>query len=187
MTFQPYVLYVDRGGRPARWLGWQSAAVLMTQGRVSWHTGGVAVTVNGGRSATTGRRTTLEIPAILAGRDINRVERETPPLTNANLFARDRYTCMYCGTHSGRLTRDHVMPQCQGGPDIWENVVAACAACNSRKGGRTPEQAGMPLLAIPYRPTWSEYLVLANRRILSDQMVFLTAFLPAGSRWRGGQ
>ena len=70
------------------------------------------------------------------------------------------------------------MPISQGGRDHWENVVAACFHCNSRKGGRTPQQAGMPLLAVPYRPSWIEHLILSNRNILADQMAFLKAQLP---------
>ena len=53
------------------------------------------------------------------------------------------------------------MPVSKGGRDIWENVVAACFHCNSRKGNRTPQQAGMPLLAVPYRPSWVEHLILS--------------------------
>src|SRR3546814_6396365 len=71
-----------------------------------------------------------------------------------------------------------VMPLSRGGRDIWENVVAACFHCNSRKGGRTPQQASMPLLAVPYRPSWVEHLILSNRNILADQMAFLKNHLP---------
>jgi 5-methylcytosine-specific restriction endonuclease McrA len=71
-----------------------------------------------------------------------------------NVYARDIYQCQYCGEkHSGRLlTLDHVLPLSKGGLHTWENVVAACGPCNNRKGGRTPEQAGMPLLRQPFRP-----------------------------------
>ena len=80
------------------------------------------------------------------------------------------------------LTRDHVVPTSKGGRDAWENVVAACIHCNSRKGNRTPQQAGMPLLAIPFRPSWVEHLILSNRHILADQMAFLKAHLPKRER-----
>ena len=52
------------------------------------------------------------------------------------LFARDGWRCVYCGTSSGRLTLDHVIPRSKGGESIWENVVTACAPCNLRKGDR---------------------------------------------------
>ena len=92
--------------------------------------------------------------------------------------------CLYCGSHfhRGELTRDHVMPVSKGGRDEWENVVTACWSCNVRKGGRTPQQANMPLLAVPYRPSWVEHLILSNRNILADQMEFLVNHLPKNRR-----
>ena len=74
------------------------------------------------------------------------------------------------------------MPLSKGGRDTWENVVSACFHCNSRKGGRTPQQAGMPLLAVPFRPSWIEHLILSNRHILADQMAFLKSHLPKRAR-----
>lgn len=68
-----------------------------------------------------------------------------------NLLARDRHTCAYCGKHAA--TVDHVTPRCQGGRSTWLNCVAACAKCNGRKKGRTPEQAGMRLRFQPFVPT----------------------------------
>jgi 5-methylcytosine-specific restriction endonuclease McrA len=65
---------------------------------------------------------------------------------------------------------------------VWENVVSACLPCNVRKGGRTPAQAAMPLLAVPYRPSWVEHLILSNRHILADQMEFLKSHLPKKPR-----
>ena len=57
------------------------------------------------------------------------------------LFARDGWRCAYCGTSSGRLTLDHIVPRSKGGESVWENVVTACAPCNLRKGDRPLEQA----------------------------------------------
>ena len=54
------------------------------------------------------------------------------------LFARDGWRCVYCGTSSGRLTLDHVIPRSRGGGSVWENVVTSCAPCNLRKGNRLP-------------------------------------------------
>jgi hypothetical protein len=50
-------------------------------------------------------------------------------------------------------TYDHVVPRSQGGKTNWENIVIACVPCNQRKGGRTPDQAGMRLAMAPVRPT----------------------------------
>ncbi|MGI9334001.1 MAG: HNH endonuclease, partial [Gammaproteobacteria bacterium] len=92
--------------------------------------------------------------------------------------------CMYCGKHTSEnmLTRDHVRPLSQDGRDTWNNVVTACMPCNHAKGARTPEQANMTLLAVPYVPNRAEYLVLSNRRILADQMEFLRKRFRKGSR-----
>ena len=107
-------------------------------------------------------------------------------MNNHELFRRDDNLCLYCGREYPEfgLTRDHVIPLSRGGRDIWSNVVTACKACNTRKGGRTPEQARMPLLAIPYVPNWAEFLALSNRRILADQMAFLKSQFRAKSAIR---
>ena len=75
-----------------------------------------------------------------------------PAFTRFNVFLRDGFRCQYCGTR-GELTFDHVVPRSHGGRTTWENIVAACSPCNLRKGGRTPEQASMPILRRPVRPT----------------------------------
>jgi len=80
-------------------------------------------------------------------------------LTRLEVFVRDNYTCQYCGRGTRELTLDHVVPRSQGGVHSWENVVSACRACNRRKGGRTPEQAGMKLLSEPRAPRMYGYNV----------------------------
>lgn len=66
----------------------------------------------------------------------------------AEVYCRDGHACRYCGSGDD-LTVDHVVPRCRGGSDRLENLVVACRSCNSRKGGRTPAQAGMALLPAP--------------------------------------
>jgi hypothetical protein len=99
------------------------------------------------------------------------------------LFRRDAYLCLYCGarfTYS-LLSRDHVTPFSRGGRDIWSNVVSACRRCNNAKASRTPEQSGMQLLAVPFTPTYAEYIFLKGRRVLADQMEYLIAHFPRSS------
>ena len=62
------------------------------------------------------------------------------------------------------------------------NLVTACRACNTRKASRTPEEAKMPLVYLPYVPSRWEDFILANRHILADQMEYLLAKVPAHSR-----
>jgi 5-methylcytosine-specific restriction endonuclease McrA len=93
----------------------------------------------------------LKLPSVIALRQFVKPN-EYPAFTRFNLFLRDRFRCVYCG--SGReLTFDHVVPRAQGGRTTWENVATACAPCNLRKGGRTPAQAKMHFEREPIRPT----------------------------------
>ena len=180
------VLSLDSKGRILDWISWQDAPCLYVRGAVAWTIGDPCLIVHGGMSRLTGEQSTVALHPIVASRGHARpgLLEPAPALTNAALFARDRHLCMYCGQHFGKplLTRDHVLPTSRGGRDIWENVVSACLPCNVRKGGRTPQQANMPILAIPYRPSWVEHLILSNRNILSDQMDFLMSHLPRSRR-----
>ena len=114
-------------------------------------------------------------------------DRYTPPLNNRTLFKRDANVCMYCAARfpTSELTRDHVTPLSQGGTDSWNNAVTACRRCNNHKGGRTPEQARMQLVAVPFTPTYAEYIYLKGRRVLADQMEFLLAHIPRTSPLHG--
>jgi 5-methylcytosine-specific restriction endonuclease McrA len=86
------------------------------------------------------------------------------PCSRRGVLARDRETCQYCGAQPGRphLTIDHVTPRSQGGMTNWENVVAACYACNHRKANRTPEQAGMRLARSPRPPQYIAFTLLST-------------------------
>ena len=80
-----------------------------------------------------------------------------PAFTRFNVFLRDSFSCQYCGsTARDQLTFDHVTPRCDGGRTTWENIVAACSACNIKKGGRTPARAKMFPARAPKRPTMFE-------------------------------
>ena len=180
------LLSLDAHGRVLDWMSWQDAACLYARGAVAWTMGDPCLEVHGGTCRLTGSQSILELHPIVAARGHARAHAldPTPALTNVALFARDAHLCLYCGNDFPRpqLTRDHVLPVSKGGRDVWENVVAACFHCNSRKGNRTPQQAGMPLLAVPYRPSWIEHLILSNRNILADQMAFLKSQLPKNAR-----
>lgn len=174
----PLILRVDALGTPVQWIPWQEAITLYCRGMVAWTAGDNIFTFHGGICRLTGIRSTQTVHSIIAVKRslyLRHSHRVIPPLNNLELFRRDRHICLYCGKEypDKLLTRDHVKPLSMGGHDTWRNVVTACKTCNTRKGGRTPEQSGMPLLAIPYVPNWAEFLVLSNRRILADQMEFL--------------
>jgi 5-methylcytosine-specific restriction endonuclease McrA len=89
------------------------------------------------------------------------------------LFARDGWRCVYCGTASGRLTLDHVMPRSRGGESVWENVVTSCAPCNLRKGNRTLEEAGLQLHRQPRPPAPVLFIQLSAPKIPSGWRAYL--------------
>lgn len=180
------ILKLNSQGLPQSWITLEAAVTHYAAGDVRWEAGTDVAVFRGGHNARTGRQSTIRINSIIGTKGLPRINpfRLVPGLTNSKLFARDRNVCAYCGGdfEIDALTREHVTPFAQGGRDIWMNVVTACRACNHHKGNRTPEQAHMPLLYLPYIPSLWEDFILRNRRILADQMEFLMAHLPKGSR-----
>jgi 5-methylcytosine-specific restriction endonuclease McrA len=86
----------------------------------------------------------------LTGSDPKRMWK-VPPVNRREVLRRDHHACQYCGSKK-RLTLDHVLPRSRGGLHTWDNVVAACEACNTHKGNKTPEEAGMSLRNPPKAP-----------------------------------
>jgi 5-methylcytosine-specific restriction endonuclease McrA len=100
----------------------------------------------------------IRVPRILVLQAYDRVPIGRIRFSRHNIFARDDHTCQYCSRRLPRrdLNLDHVVPRSRGGKTNWENVVTSCIECNFRKGGRTPEEAGMRLKRPPRQPRWSE-------------------------------
>lgn len=96
----------------------------------------------------------IAVPKIIRLLGYDRLPRQAVKLNRRNIYARDSSACQYCGRHfpTSELTLDHVLPRSMGGVSSWTNLVCACVACNSRKGGRTPEQASMKLIKKPIQP-----------------------------------
>ena len=192
VDFTKQVLRADVAGMPLEWIGYQNAIRLHCLGQIAYSLGSVLYRVRGGINARTGQRSVCVVNSIIAtyGRNhlLTRLKKDyVPPLNNAALFRRDLHLCMYCGERfrSASLSRDHVTPLSGGGSNHWTNVVAACKRCNNHKAGRTPEDAGMELLAIPFTPTHAEYIYLQGKQVLADQMAFLRMRL-ANKRWPHG-
>ncbi|WP_412540195.1 HNH endonuclease [Longispora sp. K20-0274] len=78
-----------------------------------------------------------------------------PAWSRAGVLTRDNRRCGYCGKAASTI--DHILPRSRGGQNHWENTVAACSACNGRKGDRTPSEARMPLLVTPRVPLWASF------------------------------
>jgi 5-methylcytosine-specific restriction endonuclease McrA len=133
---------------PLRVVHWQKAITLWCQGKVEI----VAHYDREVRSVSF----SIKLPSVIRLLRRIRVRRsvEYVPFSRANIYARDHHSCQYCGEvlASAELTFDHVVPVAHGGRKDWENIVTCCIGCNRRKGGRTPEQAGMKLIRHPRRP-----------------------------------
>lgn len=180
------ILSMDSTWTPERWLTIEDATALLTRGLVHYSLGDSPILLRGGVNAKTGLQSLLEVKPILVintrGRTLPRDW--APPVTKDLMIHRDRHLCGFCGKKfSGKhLTMDHIVPRSKGGSDYWTNVIAACSGCNTRKRDRTPEQARMPLLFVPYVPNRFEQLIIENRNCLADQMEFLLQRVPKHSR-----
>jgi 5-methylcytosine-specific restriction endonuclease McrA len=185
------VLRTDLAGMPLEWVDYRQAVRLYCLDQVAYCCGSLLARVRGGVNARTHRRSVVEVNSIIATHGNSHALAKmradyVPPLCNRTLFHRDDHICLYCGNRfsPAHLSRDHVRPVSQGGHNVWTNVVTACVRCNNHKAGRTPEDAGMQLLAVPFTPTHAEYIYLQGRHVLADQMAFLRSHFPRTSPLR---
>jgi len=118
----------------------------------------------------------IPVPKVIRLYGYDRLPAQDVKLNRRNIFARDRNLCQYCGQHfpTSELSLDHVKPRSQGGGSSWENLVCSCVACNSKKGGRTPEQAHMKLVRPPTKPKRNPVI---NLRLGTDKYASWKAFL----------
>ena len=182
-----HVLQLDIQGTPQAWISIEQAASHYATGSVAWEEGkGSLRTLRGGWNAVIGRQSEMEIHPIIALRGASRVNLfdVTPSISKTKLLRRDRMSCAYCGQEFRErdLQCEHILPESRGGAWSWMNLVTACAWCNGRKADRTPEEARMPLMYLPYVPSRFEDFLLAGRNIRADVHDWLAARLPKASR-----
>jgi 5-methylcytosine-specific restriction endonuclease McrA len=139
------VLVLNQSYEPLTVCRARRAVVLIFQGK--------AEMLEDGRGFIHSTRATIPLPSVIRLARLVRRPRRERKLTRFEIFNRDRYTCQYCSRKMRQLTLDHVLPRYRGGQHTWENVVSACAACNRRKAGRTPKEAGMKLARLPSPPS----------------------------------
>lgn len=135
---------------PLRVISWQKAITLVCQGKVE-----IIEVYN---KEIRGVTISFKLPSILRLLKYVRLRKghNIVKFSRANIFARDNYSCQYCGDkfRSEDLTFDHVIPAAHGGKKTWENIVTACIDCNNKKANRTPEGASMRLIQKPEKPKW---------------------------------
>jgi len=97
------------------------------------------------------------IPSIIRLQRYVHVPYKGISLSRHNIMKRDAYQCLYCGS-TKNLTLDHLLPKSRGGGSSWTNLVTACMRCNTKKGDRTPEEAGLTLKQKPKKPSLTAFL-----------------------------
>ncbi len=155
------VLLLSSENKPLRICSWKRALVLLIKGKARWD------------ESIRNIEDMINIDNTLIPRVIKlNYEVAVPPLelpfSKENIFARDEYTCQYCGRkfNAKELTLDHVYPKSRLGPDIWENIVTCCKECNQYKADKTPKEAGMKLMKRPCRP--KDYIKFEMQKYSDD-------------------
>lgn len=136
----------------------------------TWHqsicgiVNGIAGVVHEHDKVVHSQNLTMRLPSVVVLKEYVKAARK-PAFTKRNIMLRDQFCCVYCGHKfpADTLTWDHVLPRAQGGKTTWENMATACGPCNQRKDAHTPEQAKMPLLWRPWRPTAEELRSIGSR------------------------
>lgn len=102
-------------------------------------------------------------------------------LNRRAVFARDGYRCQYCQAAAENI--DHVVPRSRGGTHTWDNVVAACKPCNSRKEDRMLSEINMHLRRQPVTPRARAWVIAAtgSRRPDWDQWLAMPTHTEAAS------
>jgi 5-methylcytosine-specific restriction endonuclease McrA len=155
IEFMEWTLLLNTTFEPLNVVSWKKAIIMVMLGKVE--------VVEEYERIIRGISFAIRLPAVIR---LNRFIKRKPPLvkfSRQNLYVRDRGKCQYCGTpfEHKELTYDHVIPRSKGGQTEWTNVVTCCTACNLKKGGRTPEEAGMSLIRKPKIPIWIPLLTMS--------------------------
>jgi 5-methylcytosine-specific restriction endonuclease McrA len=155
------VLVLNASYEPINVCTVKRAAVLILKNR--------AEMIERGEWALHAESLTLPRPLVIRLLTYVRIPRDAHrrKITRRAVFARDRWTCQYCGHERGNLTVDHVIPRSKGGASTWENIVTCCAPCNRRKGDRLPAQANMVPRRTPKAPNPTIFIHVAAPSIPS--------------------
>jgi len=141
-------LLLNSSYEPLKVISWQKAITLFFMGKVE--------VVEEYDHKIHSVSLALKAPAVVRLLRYAKKHKGTPPLSRANIFARDNFECQYCATslRASEATLDHVVPRSKGGVTSWTNIVTCCSKCNRKKGGKSPKEARMPLKKAPIQPDW---------------------------------
>lgn len=149
------VLVLNRNYEPLNLVPVKRAIVLLMKGKAE-----VVKPANGLVIYTSHEK--IPVPSVVRLMVYARRPPARVKLNRRSILIRDDYTCQYCGYRGPGLTIDHVIPKDRGGKTDWDNLVACCTRCNSKKGNRTPEEAGMTLRKRPRKPAYLPYMGYAK-------------------------
>jgi 5-methylcytosine-specific restriction endonuclease McrA len=163
------VLVLNASYEPINVCTVRRAAVLLLKNR--------AEILEHGEWALHAENLTLAQPVVIRLLTYVRIPRDAHrrKITRRAVFARDRWTCQYCGRERGNLTVDHVIPRSKGGRSTWDNIVTCCGPCNRRKGDRLPVQANMVPTRRPKAPNPTIFIHVATQTIPSAWEQYLMA------------
>ena len=145
------VLVLNQNFEPLNICRVRRAVILVIHGK--------AEVIENGRGELHAVSTSVPIPSVVRLTQYVKRPRLQKRLTRYEVFNRDKYTCQYCGRETKDMTVDHIVPKSRGGTHEWDNVVGSCFACNLRKAGHTPAEAGMRLLRQPLPPPPTSFSV----------------------------
>ncbi len=138
---------------------WKRAVCLMAKGKVQ-------VLRESEKTIRSAEGRVMHIPSVMRLiKLIRTLYKNRVPFTKKNVLVRDGFRCAYCGSEKVPLTIDHIIPKCRGGTTCFENCVASCKRCNSRKGSSLPSEVNMFLKVKPYQPTIAEFLAMKVRNL----------------------
>jgi 5-methylcytosine-specific restriction endonuclease McrA len=163
-----HVLVLNATYEPLSTVAWQRAVVLVLDGVAE-------IVAADEERLVRSPSVSLALPQVIRLLSYVRVPRgRVTPVTRRGVLTRDGHRCAYCRGRADSV--DHVVPRSRpGGVHAWSNLVAACRSCNGRKGNRTPEEAGMPLLSRPFEPRGVGALVVRAGTHRDEWSPWLTA------------
>ncbi|NIM19811.1 MAG: HNH endonuclease [Candidatus Latescibacteria bacterium] len=142
------VLLLNASFEPLNIINWKRAIKLVFLGKVE--------VVKESEREVRSVSISMRVPSIVRLVRFIGLNRKEVKFSRENIYARDRFQCQYCGRRftPQNLTYDHIIPRSRGGVTEWSNIVTCCIPCNRRKGGKTPEEAGLSLIKRPSKPSW---------------------------------
>jgi 5-methylcytosine-specific restriction endonuclease McrA len=143
---EPRTLILNAWMSPHSIVTWQQAVCLLVTGKLD--------VLEEYEAEVSSPSLTIRIPAVGRLRKEISLHKKGVKFSRINILTRDGFRCCYCGHKKSprELNYDHVIPRCKGGKTVWENIVTSCYACNTRKGRRTPKEAGLRMHFQPHRP-----------------------------------